>query len=242
MVTDHLLSHLFIDIETVAGMRDYAALSPGLQEQWERKSKFIRGKDVEKSSPAQLFGDHAAVYAEFGKIICIGIGAIVHKENGPQIILKSLYDDDEKSLLNRFCEALTAFTKKHPSIILTGHNVKEFDVPYICRRMVIQGMSLPDCLQLQGKKPWQTAIADTMELWKFGDNKSYTSLALLAEVLGIPTPKDDISGADVGRVYYEEADLPRIADYCLKDVLTTARVFLKLQGIKLDPEPVFAAG
>lgn len=242
MGKEHLFNHLFIDIETVPVVGDYGHLSTIMQEQWERKAKNLRPKDPEDSGAARLFRDNAAIFAEFGKVVCIGIGALSEKDGGWQMTLKAFTDDDEKLLLKRFCEAITSFTKRHPSLILTGHNIKEFDIPYICRRMVIHGMDLPDCMQLHGKKPWEVAHIDTMELWKFGDKKSFTSLALLAEVLGIPTPKDDINGSEVGRVYYEEHNLQRIADYCLKDVLTTARIFLRLSNIHdIEITPVIVA-
>ena len=113
--------------------------------------------------------------------------------------------------------------------MLCAHNGKEFDFPFLARRILVNELPLPAILDSAGKKPWETQYLDTMELWKFGDYKHYTSLELLAALFGIPTPKDDINGADIHRVYWEDHDLERIRIYCQKDVLTIARLFLKFQ-------------
>jgi DNA polymerase elongation subunit (family B) len=161
-------------------------------------------------------------------------------DNSWKLRLKTITNDDEKVLLNEFCELLTRFTSYHPDLRFCGHNIKEFDIPFLCRRMVISGVGLPSCMQLSGKKPWEINHLDTLELWRFGDYKHYTSLSLLAEVLGIPSPKDDLDGSMVGSVYWNEKDLPRIARYCMQDVLTSARVYLRLKGINdIVPEPVY---
>ena len=223
-----LQHYLFIDIETVSCERDFTQLGKSMQDLWQDKARKKGYAPDEDADWAQVFRDRAAVFAEFGKIVCIGVGCFLQREEGWTFAVKSIAGDDEKLLLNRFCTALSNFSKRIPKLIFCGHNIKEFDLPYISRRMVINGMQLPDCLRLQGRKPWEIPHVDTMELWSFGDRKNYTSLALLAEVLGIPTPKDDISGAEVGRVYWEEDNLARIATYCEKDVVTTARVFQRL--------------
>lgn len=245
MGTDTLHNHLFIDIETVPAVEDYAMLPEDLRMMWQKRMKIADDDEAGKAGLAQVFRDEAALSAEFGKIVCIGIGAITEKGGGYQITLKALADDDEKSLLKRFCEALTNFTKKQPAILLTGHNIKGFDLPFIGRRMFIQGMALPECLQLHGKKPWEIPHIDTQEHWKFGsaNYRDAASFALLAAVFGILTPKDDLCGKEVARVYYEVRNLKRIADYCLKDVLTTALVFLKIQHLTdIHPVPVIVAG
>jgi 3'-5' exonuclease len=231
---------LFIDIETVSTVPEYHLLTEGMQEQWNRKSRYLKSSIEENNVPHMLFEEKAAIFSEFGKVVCIGIGCLVERDDTWKIVLKGLHNDDEKTLLNQFCEAITNFTKHFPELKLCGHNIKEFDIPYLCRRMIINGMALPECMQINGKKPWEVAHIDTMDLWKFGDHKHFTSLALLAEVLGIPSPKDDIDGSMVGPVYWKEKNLERINRYCLQDVYTTARVFLRLKGINdIVPEPQY---
>ncbi len=232
------LSHLlFLDIETVPLAPSFAGLPAGLRGHWLKKvSAQLRGEP----DPEAAYADKAGVYAEFAKVVCIGIGYLNQSEDGRwQCILKAFSDDDEATLLERLCAAFSRFASQQKGLTLVGHNIKEFDLPFLGRRMLVHGMALPDCLCIQDKKPWEVPHIDTLEWWKFGDRKSFTSLALIAEVLGLPTPKDDISGADVGRVYWEDRDLPRIAVYCLKDVYTTARVYLRLAGRpEIVPDPV----
>ena len=170
-----------------------------------------------------------------GKIICISVGFVSQTSTGRQIRMKSFYHDDEETLLRQFKRLLDEHYNS-PYSILCGHNAKEFDFPYICRRMLINGVRLPSTLDIAGKKPWEIGHLDTMELWKFGDFKAYTSLSLLCHVFDIPTPKDDISGADVARVYYEDGDLERIKVYCEKDVVALIQLFLKMQGGHLVDE------
>ena len=222
---------LFIDIETAPAVAHFDLLSPGMQQQWVRKSKNLKAALEENNVPALLFSEKAGIFSEFAKVVCIGIGCLVEKDGEWKVVLKGLAEDDEKVLLNKFCEALTKFLERFPDLKFCGHNIKEFDIPFLCRRMIINGMNLPECMQVAGKKPWEVAHLDTMDMWKFGDHKHYTALALLAEVLGIPSPKDDIDGSMVGDVYWKERDLARISRYCLRDVYTTAKVFLRLKGI-----------
>jgi len=227
-------SLLFIDIETVSGQDSFETLSPKLQELWEKKSNYFRS---EEESAADVY-QRAGIYAEFGKIVCISTGMIAQKDGIRKFIAKSFYGDDEKRLLEDFADMLTRFCTK-PNRNLCAHNGKEFDFPYIARRMLINGVKLPEVLDIAGKKPWEVQFVDTMELWKFGDYKHYTSLALLCEVFNIPTPKDDIDGSMVGEVYWKEKDIERIAIYCEKDILATAQLFLKYQGQELIPEQNF---
>lgn len=225
---------LFLDIETVPGVWKYEDMEPTLQQLWDQKSAFMQkegqtGKDVYFK---------AGIYAEFGKIVCITVGFIPPGTDKFELRLTSFFGDDEKKLLLDFKELLD----KHYSSdthLLCAHNGKEFDFPWIARRMLINGIKLPYILDVHGKKPWEIKHLDTMELWKFGDYKHFTSLNLLAHLFGIPTPKDDISGADVGRVYWEEQDLERIVTYCQKDVLTVAQLLLKLRNEDLiEPDNV----
>jgi len=220
---------LFIDIETVPIEPDYANLTEPLQKEWLRKAKTLRGEDV-AAGPEEAFALRAGVFAEFAKVVCIGIGNIVEKDKEYIIRLKALTGTDERLLLQQFAEVLGRFCAYHPDMRFCGHNIKEFDVPFLSRRMMINGLPLPGPMQLQNKKPWEIPHADTLELWKFGDYKNYTSLSLLATVLGLPSPKGDIDGSMVGQVYYQDGDLNRIGRYCLQDVLTTAKVYLKLTG------------
>jgi hypothetical protein len=225
---ESLNHYLFIDIETACCVPSYEQLGDGLQREWDAKAKRLAGTNAEEVDGALLFWNKAGIFAEFGKIVCISIGSLRQKGADWKLYLKSFAGNDEKLLLNAFCSTVSKFDRQDRKLTFCGHNIKEFDLPYISRRMIINGMGLPDCLLLHGKKPWEVPHVDTMELWSFGDRKNYTKLSLLAEVLGIPTPKDDISGEDVSRVYWHEHDLQRIATYCQKDVETTARVFMRL--------------
>ena len=223
---------LFLDIETVPQAYRFDQLDEKSKILFEAKNRFQISPD---KSIEQIFEDRGGILAEFGKIVCISVGMRHEGSQGRSIRLKSFYHDDEETLLKQFKRLLDDHynTQYH---VLCGHNSKEFDTPYICRRMLINGIALPNILQIAGKKPWEINHIDTMELWKFGDYKSYTSLSLLCHVMGIPTPKDDISGADVARVYYEENDLERIMIYCEKDVVALIQLFLRLQGEPLVDE------
>lgn len=216
---------LFIDIETVPVKSSYSNLDPVFQALWEKKSKQFRSED----KSAEEVYDRAGIYAEFGKIICISAGFI--KDKDPYVFrIKSFYGDDEKSILSEFSAMLSKFTKNREAL-LCAHNGKEFDYPYIARRMIINNLIIPEILDNAGKKPWEVKLLDTLDLWKFGDYKSYTSLELLTSILGIPTPKDDIDGSMVAAVYYEEYDITRIARYCEKDVLAVAQVLLRFMNL-----------
>lgn len=227
-------SLLFIDIETVSGTESFDQMSPRLQEFWEKKSSFFRKED-ESSSDVY---SRAGIYAEFGKIVCISTGMVIQKNGKRKFKVKSFYGDNEKQLLQDFALLLDRFCQK-TNRNLCAHNGKEFDFPYIARRMLINGITLPNILDIAGKKPWEVQFVDTMELWKFGDYKHYTSLALLCEIFGISTPKDDIDGSMVGEVYWRDHDLERIALYCEKDIFATAQLFLRYQGEELIPTENF---
>lgn len=219
------LNKLFvIDIETVPQYQYFDEMPLTLQEFWAQKTSLQR-KD--EQTPAEFY-ERAGIQAEFGKIICISIG-FFHQVNGLQHFrVSSFYGDDEIEILKDF----VALLKKQPKDqLLCAHNGKEFDFPYLCRRMIINGIAIPPQLQIAGKKPWEINHLDTMELWKFGDYKNYTSLNLLATILNIPTPKDDIDGSLVKKVYYEEKNLQRIVNYCQKDVITTAQILLRFKGL-----------
>jgi len=219
---------LFLDIETVPQESGFEKLDYEYQKLWEDKSRFTREKNV--LTVEESYGQ-AGIYAEFGKIICIGVGYFSQKM-GDRVFRCTAFSGEETTVLKEFADLLNQRTG-NPFRFLCAHNGKEFDFPYIGRRMLINGIKLPTMLDLAGKKPWEVAHVDTMELWKFGDYKHYTSLKLLAKIFGIPTPKDDIDGSQVREVYYEENNPGRIKVYCMKDVLTVAQLVLKYRGDNL---------
>lgn len=222
----NLQNILFLDIETVSQYHEYESVPPEWQKLWDKKTESLR-KNNENSS-AELY-PRAAIYAEFGKIICISCGIISGSGENKKLIVKSFYGNDEVVLLQEFADMLHSWGNGRDKF-LCAHNGKEFDFPYLCRRMIINNIKLPEILMIGGKKPWEITHIDTMELWKFGDYKSYTSLSLLALALGIPTPKDDIDGSMVGDVYWKEKNLERVVTYCQKDVITLARVYLRFNN------------
>lgn len=222
---------LFIDIETVACTDTYASLDDRLKVQWARKANFFRQR-TEDQTDEDLFHERAGIYAEFGKIIVIAMGKIAESEKGEKM-LKTKYfaGHDEASILQEFKTAVEKMDQGQ--LKLCAHNGKEFDFPYLSRRMLVQGMALPSVLNLSGKKSWDIPHLDTLELWKFGDYKHYTSLDLLAAIFNIPTSKGELDGSKVNQAYYREKDLKRIADYCVGDVVAVAQLFLKLKGLNL---------
>ena len=220
---------LFLDIETVSQVKAFDQLDERMQKLWTKKAEQLN-RDNPNLTPADIY-DRAGIYAEFGKIICISVGFF----NGERFRLKSFYGHDEKALLTEFADMLNRHYG-YPDAQLCAHNGKEFDFPYMARRMLINGIPIPKVLQVAGKKPWETNFIDTMELWKFGDYKTYTSLDLLCAILDIPTPKDDINGSEVGRVYWEENDIERIKTYCQKDVLAIAQLMRRYHYLPLIPD------
>ena len=224
---------LFIDIETVAGTRSYHELPERMQHLWNKKAALLsRG---EEHDPVEYY-ERAGIYAEFGKVVSIGLGFFHQEGSTRQLRVKGLYSHNEHELLTEFKKVVEkGFNPK--TLRLCAHNGKEFDFPYLSRRMIINGIALPPCLQLAGKKPWEIHHIDTMDFWKFGDYKNYTALDLLAAVLDVPSSKDDIDGSQVNSVYYDDNDLERIDHYCKKDVAVMAQVYLKL----IQAEPLEAS-
>ena len=218
---------LLLDIETVAAKASYDELPERMQKLWDKKALVLkRGDDTVSNS--DYFYDRGAIYAEFGKIICIAFGAFYWNEDDEiSFKVSSFSGDDEVQLLKQF----KALIEKYPAeqLVLCAHNGKEFDFPFLCRRMLIHCIEIPKALQVTGKKPWEILHQDTMDFWKFGDYKSYTSLDLLAAVLDIPGSKNEMSGDQVTKVYYEEKDLAKIARYCREDVVVLAQLYLRLQ-------------
>jgi len=221
---------LFLDIETAPQYPDFYRLDETTQHLWEQKAVSMC-KDGQ--NPADIY-ERAGIYAEFGKIICISVGFTHHLPDGQLAFrMKSCFEDDEPELLKKFSETIGRFGMQHFKMLLCAHNGKEFDFPYIARRMLINGLTLPAALDIAGKKPWEVSFLDTMDLWRFGDYKNYTSLKLLTHVFNIPSPKDDIDGSQVASVYWQERDLPRIVRYCEKDVVAIAQLLLRYKGMKL---------
>ena len=218
---------LFLDIETAPQKAEFSELSEHFQHLWDKKSGAFRGEDQQA---ADVY-ERAGIYAEFGRIICISAGVIIQKNGERFYRVKSFFDQDEKKLLIAFNDMLEKFTS-NPGKKLCAHNGHEFDYPYIARRTLINGLRVPRILDIAGAKPWEIKerLLDTLQLWKFGDYKSYTSLDLLCAVFNIPTPKDDIDGSQVAHVYYQEGDLDRIIRYCEKDTLALANLMLRLKS------------
>ena len=222
---------LFLDIETVPEKEQWNELSKETQELFEKKTHYQRKEE----HTAEEFYERAGIWAEFGKIICISVGYFVEVQNKKQLRLTSFFGDDEHQILTDFKVLLeTYFTKK--SHVLCAHNGKEFDFPFITRRMIIHQIELPHKLNLFGKKPWEVPHLDTLEMWKFGDYKQYTSLKLLTAILGISSPKDDIDGSEVANVYYKEKNLQRIVTYCEKDTIAVAQILLRFNNQELLKE------
>ena len=218
---------LFLDIETVPETEHFSDLDSDFQELFAHKTQYQRKEDV---SPEEFY-ERAGIWAEFGKIVCISVGYFTQKSGERQFRVTTFQGDEERILID-----FSNLINNHfnlPQHGMCGHNVKEFDFPFIARRMLIHGIKIPDKLNLMGKKPWEVPHLDTLELWKFGDYKHFTSLKLLTKVLGVPSPKDDIDGSEVAKVFYKDKDIDRIATYCEKDVIAVAQIILKLRLQKL---------
>jgi hypothetical protein len=222
---------LFLDIETVPQEEQWNQVSETTQQLFEQKTAYQRKDEI----TAEDFYERAGIWAEFGKIICISVGYFTGSTKERQLRVKSFYGDDEKQLLIDFKKLLDQHFYRNEHL-LCAHNGKEFDFPYIARRMIIHQIELPKKLNLFGKKPWEVPHIDTMELWKFGDYKHYSSLKLLTSILGIPSPKDDIDGSEVASVYYKEKNLERIVTYCEKDTVAVAQLLLRFNNEDLLEE------
>ncbi len=231
---DQLNDILFLDIETASLTEKFEELPDRIQEEWLKKEKLIKSSE-NNLNPGELYFDRAGIHAEFGQVVCVGVGYFQWKKKDKKLAfrMKSYAHEDERELLLEFKALL-----EKKKWILCAHNGKEFDFPYLCRRMLIQGVALPEPLQVAGKKPWEVRHLDTMELWKFGDYKHYTRLELLASVFGIPSSKDDLDGSQVNSTFHLEKDVDKIKKYCLRDVEVTARVYMAMhpQADELDIE------
>lgn len=211
---------LFLDIETVPLVYKYSDLDDATRALWDKRWQYLKDTSSEQQYA------RAGIYAEFARVLCIGLGYY----NGKKFRVTTIASDNEREVLEKFADLLAQHfnTAQH---LLCAHNGKEFDFPFLCRRFLINNMPLPKVLQLQGKKPWEVSHIDTMELWKFGDIKNFSSLNLLAHIFGIPSPKQDLDGAQVSKTYYEEKNLKKIGDYCCGDVITLARIYNRFAGL-----------
>lgn len=224
---------LLIDIETVSEKAEFNELNQDWQALWQEKVQRQLPQDI---TVAEFYPQRAAVMAEFAKVICISIGYFKKEGGSLMLRLKSFYGDDEKILLKDFLATLQQLETTNNRWSFTGHNIKEFDIPFICRRLLINGLTIPAFLDFQNMKPWETNMIDTFQYWRFGDYKHYTSLKLLAAALNVPSPKDDIDGSMVGEVYWKEKNLDRIVTYCQKDVVTTGNIILRFKNLPLLTE------
>ncbi|MFC4262185.1 ribonuclease H-like domain-containing protein [Ferruginibacter yonginensis] len=226
---------IIIDIETASVAPTFEQLSPMWQALWtEKVSRLV----PDNSSPAAFYENRAGVMAEFSKIVCISIGYFI-KEQHLKMRVKSFYGNDEATILKNFLQTINKIESFNSKWCFAGHNIKEFDIPFICRRLLVNQLKVPAYLDFQNMKPWETNIVDTFQYWRFGDYKNYTSLKLLAAAMGVPSSKDDIDGSMVGPLFHEQdaaqqqINLERIATYCQKDIVTTANIILRFKNIPL---------
>ncbi|HJX70993.1 MAG TPA: 3'-5' exonuclease [Bacteroidales bacterium] len=225
---------LFLDIETVPQYISYSEMPENLRNLWDKKASYLR---KEEQTPEELYA-RAGIYAEFGRIICISIGIFDLKDKSRKLRIKSFFGDDEHQILAEFGHLLDGLSDRK-TLMLCAHNGKEFDFPYIARRMLVQEIPLPYLLDISGRKPWETNFIDTMELWKFGDHKHYISLELLTTTLNIPNPKDEIDGSMIAELYWKKNDFESIVTYCEKDVIAIAQLLLRYKGeTLLKPEDI----
>jgi len=228
-----LENFLIIDIETVSGKKNFEELDDYWKNLWEEKVQRYLPNDT---SLDEYYPDRAGVMAEFAKIVCISMGYFKKEKGVYQLRVKSIFGHNEKELLQRFLNTVNQMEQIHTKWSFTGHNIKEFDIPFLCRRLLINDLAIPFYLDFQNMKPWETNMVDTFQFWRFGDFKNYTSLKLLAAALNVPSPKDDIDGSLVGHVYWHQNDLERIAVYCQKDVATVANIILRFKNLPILSE------
>ena len=234
---------LFLDIETVPCWEYYGQMEGHVKKLWDKKANGWKEKDIQLAhlSCEELFYRRGGVYAEFGKIVAIGLGMLYIKRGEVRLRVKCISHPSEKVILSQFLQVLQtletnlknkrASADKDSCALLCAHNGKEFDFPYIARRLLINGMRLPEALKLHSKKPWDIPHLDTMDLWRFGDYKTYTSLDLLAATFGVESSKTKMDGSQVCEIYYKEKNIEKIARYCSQDVITLVQVLLRMSGL-----------
>jgi len=237
---NELANFIAFDLETASGYKDLDTLNeenPRLGELWNKRCEYLRTKhdDNKPLTNAEIYEQKTGLQAEYGKIVCISIAYVrYNKDNQPVIKSKSFKSHDEKELLEAFFNFLTSAKDKLPNAVFCGHNIKRFDIPFLCKRALINGLKVPAQFNTIGKKPWELSIVDTAELWSFGAwQESFTSLDTLTAVLNIPSPKSDIDGSKVSEVFWQEGDLDRIAKYCEQDVAATINVLIALSGFEI---------
>ena len=228
-----LENFLVVDIETVSAQPTYDSLNDEWQHLWEEKVLRTVPEDV---TAAEYYQQRAGVMAEFAKVVCISLGYFKREKGDYQFRIKSITGHDEKELLQQFITTVNQLEAVNSHWSFTGHNIKEFDIPFLCRRLLINGLPIPPYLDFQNMKPWETNMVDTFQYWRFGDYKNFTSLKLLAASLNVPSPKDDIDGSMVGQVYWQEGNMERIAVYCQKDIVTVANIILRFKHLPLLKE------
>ncbi len=222
---------LFLDIETARSHYSLKDMGTGMQEMWRHKANNLKGEVG--NSPEERYINRAAIYAEFGKVVCISFGLVYWQEGKAHLKVKSFYGEDESKILQDFKELLN---DKLDGWKLCAHNGKEFDFPFLGRRYLINQLEPPRVLQVQGKKPWEVPYLDTMDLWRFGDYKNYTRLELLCHVFEVPSPKEEVDGSQVGELFWEQKEWEKIARYCERDVIATVQVFLRFCVLPLIEE------
>ena len=229
---------LIIDIETVSQQAGFELLTDSWKQLWKDK---VERNLPENISPGEYYPQRAGVMAEFAKVVCISLGYFKKEQEKYQLRVKSIYNIEEKELLASFTQTVDQLYAGYNNWNFTGHNIKEFDVPFLCRRLLVNGLAIPPYLDFQNMKPWETNMVDTFQYWRFGDYKQYTSLKLLAAALNVPSPKDDIDGSMVGDVFWKENNIERIAAYCQKDVVTVANIICRFKNLPLlnDDQIVF---
>ncbi len=228
------IENLFIiDIETVSEKEHFHLLDKEWQDLWAQK---ISKSLPPETTPEEYYTQRAAILAEFAKIACISFGYFKNGGSEWQFRIKSICSEDETDILKRFVDTIKSLFSKNHKWVFAGHNIKEFDIPFLCRRLLVNNIPIPSYIDFQNMKPWETPMLDTLHLWRFGDYKHYTSLKLLAAVLGVPSPKDDIDGSQVGDVFWKEKNLGRISTYCEKDVATVANLLLRFKGLPVLKE------
>ncbi|MFZ4057190.1 MAG: ribonuclease H-like domain-containing protein [Ferruginibacter sp.] len=238
MLLNISLNHLlFIDIETVPVQPKFNQLTETWQQLWIEKAQKICPDNV---TIGEFYEQRAGVMAEFSKVVCISTGYFILNDAKRKLVIKSYQSEDETVLLKQFINGLELIQSIHNQWVFAGHNIKEFDIPFICRRLLANGISIPPILNFQSKKPWETTIIDTFQLWRFGDYKNYTSLALLAKVMGISSPKDDMDGSKVSMVFWEQRDYNRIKAYCERDVFAVAQIILRFMGMPILTDELMA--
>lgn len=221
-----LRRYVIIDIETVPAQASWEELSAEWQNLWVEKARL----QLPELSPEEAYRKRGGIWAEFGKVVCIGLGYFSHDHPRPKFHQLTITDSDERRLLIRFKDWMDTHQQRSPNWIWCGHHIREFDLPFLCRRLLANQIRIPDSLDFQTNKPWEQRIADTFQGWRFGDHKHFTSLALLASVLGLPSPKSGMNGSDVARIYLEPGGLEQIADYCLEDVRAVAGILQRFRG------------